>query len=64
MRKEVNDGVEPDCIIQWRKKQTERIAIKDKEEEEKMREMRDKAKKDLEDWYFSPFSIFTEPHSF
>ena len=51
LRKEVNDGVEPDCIVQWRKKQAERIAMKDKEEEEKMREMREKAKKDLDDWY-------------
>jgi len=49
-RKEVNDGVEPDCIVQWRKKQAERIAIKDKEEEEKMKEMREKAKKDLDEW--------------
>ena len=42
--------MEPDCIVQWRKKQAERIAIKDKEEEEKMKEMREKAKKDLDEW--------------
>merc|ERR1712198_452942 len=42
---------EPDCIAQWRLKQAERIQIKDKEEEERMKEMREKAKKDLEDWY-------------
>ena len=45
-----DDNGEPDCIVQWKLQQAERIQIKDKEEEEKMKEMREKAKKDLEDW--------------
>ena len=43
-------GDEPASIVEWRHKQAERIRNKDKEEEMKMMEMREKAKKDLEDW--------------
>ena len=43
-------GDEPASIVEWRQKQAERIRNKDKEEETMMREMREKAKKDLEDW--------------
>ena len=41
---------EPECILKWRREQEERIRIKDQQEEEKKKELREKAKKDLEDW--------------
>ena len=36
-------------IVEWRRNQAERIRAKDEEEEMKKKEMRERAKKDLED---------------
>ena len=40
---------EPACILEWKRKQEERLKIKDQEEEKRKEEMRDKAKTDLEE---------------
>ena len=42
-------GEEPQVIVEWRRSQAERIRAKDEEEERRMKEMRERAKKDLED---------------
>jgi len=42
---------EPEKIKRWREEQRQRIEAKDAEEERKKKEWKDKAKKDLEDWY-------------
>lgn len=42
---------EPEKIKKWREEQKQRIALKDAEEEKKMKEMREVAKKELEEWY-------------
>merc|ERR1719189_2856858 len=42
---------EPECIIRWRKDFQDNLARKDKEEKEKMEELKSKAKKELEDWH-------------
>lgn len=41
---------EPEKIKKWREEQKQRIAQKDAEEEKKMKEMREVAKKELEEW--------------
>ena len=46
----MTNGEEPEVIVNWRKTQAERIRAKDEEEEMKKKEMRERAKKDLEDW--------------
>ena len=42
---------EPEKIRIWREEQVLKLEAKDKEEEKKQQEMRDAAKKDLDDWY-------------
>jgi clathrin light chain A len=42
---------EPEKIKRWREEQRQRIETKDAEEERKKKEWKEKAKKDLEDWY-------------
>lgn len=41
----------PDKIKQWREEQRARLEAKDKEEEEKKKELREGANKEMEDWY-------------
>jgi len=50
---EVNPPVreEPEKIKKWREEQQTRLEEKDREEEKKKLELRDQAKKELEDWY-------------
>ncbi|VEN46773.1 unnamed protein product [Callosobruchus maculatus] len=43
--------VEPEKIRKWREEQAKRLEEKDKEEEKKKQELREIAKKELEDWY-------------
>ncbi|CAH1962214.1 unnamed protein product [Acanthoscelides obtectus] len=45
------DRVEPEKIRKWREEQAKRLEEKDKEEEKKKQELREIAKKELEDWY-------------
>ncbi|XP_060562344.1 clathrin light chain A-like [Ruditapes philippinarum] len=42
---------EPEKIRLWREENTRRIAKKDEEEEKRVKEWRDIAKKELDDWY-------------
>ncbi|XP_031630246.1 clathrin light chain isoform X3 [Contarinia nasturtii] len=42
---------EPEKIKKWREEQQTRLEEKDREEEKKKLELRDQAKKELEDWY-------------
>lgn len=42
---------EPEKIKKWREEQKQRIALKDAEDEKKMKEMREVAKHELEEWY-------------
>lgn len=42
---------EPERIKKWREEQKTRLEEKDEEEEKKKLELRDQAKKELEDWY-------------
>ncbi|CAH0560867.1 unnamed protein product [Brassicogethes aeneus] len=42
---------EPEKIKKWREEQVKRLEEKDKEEEKKKLELREVAKKELEDWY-------------
>jgi len=42
---------EPECLKQWKLEQEERLREKDANEEVKKNELREKAKKELEDWY-------------
>lgn len=42
---------EPEKIKKWREEQKTRLEEKDREEEKKKLELRDQAKKELEDWY-------------
>ncbi|XP_055312987.1 clathrin light chain isoform X6 [Sitodiplosis mosellana] len=42
---------EPEKIKKWREEQQKRLEEKDKEEEKKKLELREQAKKELEDWY-------------
>ncbi|XP_069106411.1 clathrin light chain A-like isoform X4 [Argopecten irradians] len=42
---------EPEKIRIWREEQVLKLEAKDKEEEKKQQEMRDAAKKELDDWY-------------
>ena len=37
-------------MVEWRKKQEERIKVKDEEEARKKNELREKAKQELEAW--------------
>ncbi|XP_057651542.1 clathrin light chain isoform X1 [Diorhabda carinulata] len=45
------DRIEPEKIRIWREEQIKRLEEKDKEEERKKQELREIAKKELEDWY-------------
>ena len=45
----MTNGEEPEVIAEWRRNQAERIRAKDEEEEMRKKEMRERAKKDLED---------------
>ena len=45
----MTNGEEPQVIAEWRRNQAERIRAKDEEEEMRKKEMRERAKKDLED---------------
>ncbi|XP_072383321.1 clathrin light chain [Diabrotica undecimpunctata] len=45
------DRVEPEKIRLWREEQIKRLEEKDLEEEKKKQELREIAKKELEDWY-------------
>lgn len=42
---------EPEKIKKWREEQKLRLEEKDREEEKKKLELREQAKKELEDWY-------------
>lgn len=42
---------EPEKIKKWREEQQTRLEQKDVEEEKKKEELREQAKKELEDWY-------------
>lgn len=42
---------EPEKIKKWREEQKTRLEEKDREEEKKKLELREQAKKELEDWY-------------
>jgi len=42
---------EPERIRKWREEQKQRLEEKDREEEKKKLELREQAKKELEDWY-------------
>jgi galactokinase/mevalonate kinase-like predicted kinase len=42
---------EPEKIKKWREEQKQRIVTKDAEEEKKMKDMKEVAKKELEEWY-------------
>lgn len=42
---------EPEKIKKWREEQQKRLEEKDREEEKKKLELREQAKKELEDWY-------------
>lgn len=42
---------EPEKIKKWREEQAARLEEKDREEEKKKLELREEAKKELEDWY-------------
>lgn len=42
---------EPEKIKKWREEQKARLEEKDREEEKKKLELREEAKKELEDWY-------------
>ncbi|CAH1098934.1 unnamed protein product, partial [Psylliodes chrysocephalus] len=48
-----DDRPEPEKIRIWREEQVKRLEEKDKEEEKKKLELREVAKKELEDWYKS-----------
>ena len=43
-------NTEPQCLVEWRKKQEERIKLKDEEEARKKNELREKARQELETW--------------
>ena len=43
-------NTEPQCLVEWRKKQEERIKLKDEEEARKKNELREKARQELESW--------------
>jgi len=43
--------VEPECLKKWKLEQEERLKAKDAEEEVRKEELREKARKELEDWY-------------
>ena len=42
---------EPEKIKKWREEQKTRIQVKDAEEEVKKKELREAAKRELEEWY-------------
>lgn len=42
---------EPEKIRRWREEQKQRLEEKDREEELKKNELREQARKELEDWY-------------
>lgn len=42
---------EPEKIKKWRDEQRERLSKKDAEEDQKKKEWRELAKKEIEDWY-------------
>lgn len=42
---------EPEKIRRWREEQKQRLEEKDREEELKKTELREQARKELEDWY-------------
>lgn len=42
---------EPEKIKRWREEQKKRLEEKDREEELKKTELREQARKELEDWY-------------
>ena len=45
-----DDNTEPQCLVEWRRKQEERIKTKDEEEARRKQELREKAKQELEAW--------------
>lgn len=46
-----SSAVEPEKIRKWREEQKKRLAEKDREEEHKKEELRQQARKELEDWF-------------
>merc|ERR1712066_148140 len=46
-----DSNIEPPCLVEWRKKQDERIKTKDEEEARRKQELREKARQELEAWY-------------
>ena len=43
-------STEPQCLVEWRRKQEERIKSKDEEEARRKQELREKARQELESW--------------
>ena len=43
-------NTEPPCLVEWRKKQEERIKMKDEEEARRKNELREKARQELDAW--------------
>ena len=54
-------NTEPQCLVEWRKKQEERIKLKDEEEARKKNELREKARQELESWYDYKILRQTDP---
>ena len=46
-----DSSIEPECLVEWRRKQEERIKVKDEEEARRKQELREKARQELEAWY-------------
>ena len=45
-----DSNTEPPCLVEWRKKQEERIKVKDEEEARRKNELREKARQELDAW--------------
>lgn len=54
---------EPEKIKKWREEQKARLAQKDAEEEQKKKELKENAKKELEDWYKNRTEQLAKTHA-
>lgn len=54
---------EPEKIKKWREEQKARLALKDAEEDQKKKEWKEAAKKELEDWYKNRQEQLTKTHA-
>lgn len=54
---------EPEKIKKWRDEQKQRLTQKDAEEEQKKKEWKETAKKELEDWYKNRAEQLAKTHA-